>query len=109
MISPTPTIASRTPSERTTEIAKEVARCARKLFGTEVKVLWFGSWPKGHAREHSDIDIALDAGASIPVEKMSALREAIDQIPTLYTIDIADLHAVGSSLRNEILREGIAL
>gem|GEM_PF-5553346 len=44
-------------ARRPTEVAKEAARLARKVLGHEAEVIWFGSWPLGRARAHSDIGL----------------------------------------------------
>jgi predicted nucleotidyltransferase len=91
---------------RPTEIAREVARLARSLCGENAEVIWFGSWPQGKARPRSDIDLAVSTGAPIPPERMGLLQEAVDELPTLYQVDIIDLNAAGSALREEILKHG---
>ena len=91
---------------RPIEIAREVARLARTLLGKDAEVIWFGSWPQGKALPHSDIDVAISTGAPIPPERMGLLQEAVDELPTLYEIDIMDLNATGPALREEILKHG---
>ena len=91
---------------RPAAIASEVARLVRSLFGPETEVLWFGSWPQGTALPHSDIDVAISTGAPVSLEQMGRLQDAVDELPTLYEIDILDLNATGPSLREEILRHG---
>jgi predicted nucleotidyltransferase len=91
---------------RPLEIAKEVARLARSVFGTDTEVIWFGSWPQGKASPHSDIDVAISTGAPTAPERMSLLQEAVDNLATLYEIDIVDLNATGPALREEILKYG---
>ena len=91
---------------RPIEIAREVARLARSLLGKDAEVIWFGSWPQGKALPHSDIDVAISTGAPIPPERMGLLQEAVDELPTLYEIDIMDLNATGPALREEILKHG---
>jgi len=91
---------------RPTEIAREVARLARVVFGDNAEVIWFGSWPQGKALAHSDIDLAVSTGAPIPPERMVLLQEAVDELATLYQLDIIDLNSVGPALREEILKHG---
>jgi len=91
---------------RPTDIAREVARLVRSLLGKDAEVIWFGSWPQGKALPHSDIDVAISTGAPIPPGRMGLLQEAVDEIPTLYEIDIMDLNATGPALREEILKHG---
>ncbi len=89
---------------RPAQIARDVAPLARSLLGKDVEVIWFGSWPQGKARPHSDIDMAISIGDPISPELMGILQEAVDDLPTLYKIDIVDLNAAGPKLREEILK-----
>ena len=91
---------------RSAQVASDVARLARSILGKDVEVIWFGSWPRGKARPHSDIDVAISTGVPISSERMSILQEAVDDLPTLYEIDIVDLNAAGAKLREEILKHG---
>ena len=91
---------------RPAKIALEVAQLARSILGEGTEVLWFGSWSQGAARPHSDIDVAISTGAPIPLEQMVRLEDAVDELPTLYEIDILDLNATGPALREEILKHG---
>lgn len=94
---------------RPREIAEQVARLARQILGPNIEVLWFGSWVKGTAQPHADIDIAVTASEAIPLQEMAALRDAIDHLPTLHEIDLIDLLTVGQTFREEILGHGIYL
>ena len=40
---------------------------------------------------------------------MAAFREAVEELSTLYEIDLVDLSTVGDPLRQEILRSGVRL
>lgn len=91
---------------RPAEIAREVARLARSILGKDAEIIWFGSWPQGKAQPHSDIDMAISIGNPISPELMGILQEAVDDLPTLYEIDIVDLNAAGAKLREEILKHG---
>jgi predicted nucleotidyltransferase len=91
---------------RPVEVVREVARLARSVLGEGVEVIWFGSWPQGKALPHSDIDVAISTGEPIAPERMGRLQEAVDELPTLFEIDIIDLNATGPALREEILKHG---
>lgn len=88
------------------DIATEVVRLARSILGGEVEVILFGSWAQGRAEPRSDIDLAVSTGEPIPQARMALLRQAADDLPTLYSIDIVDLGSVGPALRDEILGHG---
>ena len=97
---------SQTDVARPREIAGEVARLARSLLGESTEVIWFGSWPRRKALAHSDIDLAISIGTPIPPERMALLHDAVDNIPTLYEIDLVDLGSAGPGLREEVLKYG---
>jgi predicted nucleotidyltransferase len=88
------------------DIATEVVRLARSILGGEVEVILFGSWAQGRAEPHSDIDLAVSTGEPIPHARMALLRQAADDLPTLYSIDIVDLGSVSPALHDEILGHG---
>lgn len=97
---------SQTEVARPREIAGEVARLARSLLGENTEVIWFGSWPRRKALAHSDIDLAISTGTPILPEHMALLHDAVDDIATLYQIDIVDLSSAGPGLREEVLKYG---
>jgi predicted nucleotidyltransferase len=75
--------------------AREVAKLARSLLGECTQVIWFGSWPQQKALAHSDIDVAVSTGTPIALERMALLHDAVDDIATLYEIDLLDLSSAG--------------
>ena len=78
------------------EVLQEIVRiCIRN---SATKVILFGSRAKGTALERSDIDIAVCGE-----EDIEKLREELEDIPTLYTIDVLDMAECG----NELLLEDI--
>ena len=83
---------------RADEVISQVAELCRKYSAKEV--ILYGSRAKGTARERSDIDIAVSGVASCDIYE---LQEELEDIPTLYTIDLVDL----DTCRNELLLEDI--
>jgi predicted nucleotidyltransferase len=94
---------------RPRQIAQEVAKLARCVLGADVEVIWFGSWPKGMAHSHADIDIAVSGSTAFLPERLAQLRAGIEDLATLHEIDIVDLHTIGERFQQEILRHGIRL
>ena len=79
---------------------EDVIEAAVKLcreFGAK-KVILFGSRAKGTALERSDIDIAVSG-----VENIDLLIQKIEELPTLYSIDIVNM----DDCKNELLLEDI--
>ncbi|MGB0721915.1 MAG: nucleotidyltransferase family protein [Gammaproteobacteria bacterium] len=95
--------------ERPMEIATQIATEVKRRFGDEVQMIWYGSWVKGTARPHSDLDLAVHARQPIPHHEMVALRDWVDELRTLYSVDLVDLDEVGPDLRHQIVREGVPL
>lgn len=75
-------------------IAEITQRC--RNYGAQ-KIILFGSRAKGTATERSDIDIAVSGVASSDIFE---LEEALEDIPTLYTIDL-------DTCKNQLLLEDI--
>lgn len=80
------------------EVIKEVAELCRS-FGAK-KVILYGSRAMGNARERSDIDIAVKG-----VEDFDLLREKVDDLPTLFTVDLLNLDTCKYRLILEDIRD----
>ena len=63
-----------------------------------VEVILFGSRAKGTARERSDIDVAVSG-----VNDFDALAEQVEELPTLYSIDLVNM----DTCKNQLLLEDI--
>lgn len=72
------------------------------------RVLLFGSRARGTAGDRADVDLAVEApGAS--AADWRAVREAVETARTLYTVDLVQLDEAPPPLREEVIREGVAL
>lgn len=80
------------------EVIKEVAELCRS-FGAK-KVILYGSRAMGNARERSDIDVAVSG-----VEDFELLREKVDDLPTLFTVDLLNLDTCKYQLILEDIRD----
>lgn len=63
------------------------------------EIYLFGSRAKNTNRERSDIDIAV-AGTA----KFELLQEEVEQIPTLFTIDLVNMDTCGNKLLLEDIK-----
>lgn len=77
---------------------KEVAELCRS-FGAK-KVILYGSRTMGNARERSDIDVAVSG-----VEDFELLREKVDDLPTLFSVDLLNLDTCKYQLILEDIRD----
>lgn len=78
------------------EVISEVAKLCRNFHAKEV--ILYGSRAKGTAREQSDIDIAVTG-----VKNFDILEEKIEELPTLYSVDLLNM----DTCRNDLLKEDI--
>ena len=80
------------------EILQEIIRICKN--NSVTKVILFGSRAKGTALERSDIDIAVCG-----VEDIEKLREELEDITTLYTIDVVDMDECVNELLLEYIKQ----
>ena len=78
------------------EVIQAVAERCRDFHAT--RVILYGSRAKGTAMERSDIDIAVSG-----VGNFEELEEQIEDLPTLYSVDLLNM----DTCRNELLMEDI--
>ena len=76
-------------------IAEITQRC--KNYGAK-RIILFGSRAKDTVTERSDIDIAVSG-----VEDFESLTEQIENLPTLFSVDIVNM----DTCRNQLLLEDI--
>lgn len=85
-------------SVRVEEVIREIVKLCRQ-HGAD-KVILFGSRAKGTQSERSDIDIAV-SGAS----DFEQLEEKVENLPTLYKVDLLNMDTCKNQLLLEDIRE----
>jgi predicted nucleotidyltransferase len=68
----------------------------RHLDLKKYKVFFFGSRVEGKGTDRSDIDVGIEGPAPVPFEAWQAIQEEIEDLPTLYKIEIVDFGKVTS-------------
>ena len=81
---------------RAEEVMQEVAKLCRSFHAKEV--ILYGSRAKGIAMERSDIDIAVSG-----VDNFESLVEKVEELPTLFSVDLVNM----DTCRNQLLLEDI--
>ncbi len=71
------------------------------------KILLFGSRAKGYFTPNSDIDIAVDI--NLTFREKRKLKERVEEISGLYSVDLLFLPDLGKELKEQIEKEGIVL
>jgi predicted nucleotidyltransferase len=90
-------------------IFKKINENIKSCLSDDYRILLFGSWAKGNALETSDIDIGIMGKEKVPRDIMVKILEKAEEIPTLRSIDIVDLNAVGENFRKSALRHAKVL
>jgi type I restriction enzyme, S subunit len=73
-----------------------------RLLPPDAKVWVFGSRAKGTARFNSDLDLAIESKAALAQSQIFALKEAFDDAPLSFRVDIVDLAQVDAGFRKII-------
>jgi len=77
-------------------------------FYPDAKIYLFGSYARNKARQGSDIDIAIDVGKRLNLHEWQFLWNLLDALPTAQKIDLIDMNRIPNTMRESILKEGIA-
>jgi predicted nucleotidyltransferase len=73
----------------------------------DARIFLFGSRAKGDATKTSDFDIAVDAGSKISLGVIARIKDEIDELRTLKSIDIIDLNRVNPKFKTIIRESGV--
>lgn len=68
------------------------------------RIFFFGSRVAGKGNERSDIDIGIEGAEEIPYEIMARIRDDIENLPTLYKIEMVDFKKVSADFREVALQ-----
>ncbi len=68
------------------------------------KVFLFGSRVRGKARPYSDFDIGIWGEAPLPLKAFYKLEDMMEELPTLYKIDLVDLNRTGDKFQQQALK-----
>lgn len=82
------------------KLKKEIlAIINRHLDGSKYRVFFFGSRVFNKGTDRSDIDIGIEGGLPVPSKTLFDIQEEVDEIPTLYKIEIVDFGRVPKKFR----------
>ena len=71
----------------------------RHLNIKDYRVFIFGSRATGKNTERSDIDVGIEGEIEVPRETMARIKADIENLPTLYRIDLVDFKRVAQDFR----------
>lgn len=77
------------------QLKKEITDIIGKYLNvSEYRIFFFGSRVSGKGNQYSDIDIGIEGSSEIPYEIMAKIKEDVENLPTLYKIEIVDFKKV---------------
>ena len=87
------------------ELKKELlAIIARHLDLSKYRVFFFGSRVSGRGTDRSDIDVGIEGTEPIPAGAWLNILEEVEDIHTLYKIDLVDFSHVAQKFREVALQ-----
>jgi len=92
--------------KRVQTIVDIIAKECHQRFGDKVTLIWFGSWVKGNAYKESDIDLAIEYHSDLNQKEIIDFKDWLDELPTLYSIDLVEINKIAHSFKMEIKRYG---
>lgn len=87
------------------KLKKEILEIIKRYLDLySYQVFFFGSRVIGKGDERSDIDIGIEGDKEIPYGIMARIREDIENLPTLYKIELVDFKKVSADFREVALQ-----
>lgn len=68
------------------------------------RVFFFGSRVAGKGTDRSDIDVGIEGPEPVPAAAMLDIQEEIENLPTLYKVEIVDFHHVAPIFKEVALQ-----
>lgn len=82
------------------KLKKEIKRIVSEhLDMRDHEVFFFGSRITGDSTERSDIDVGIEGPEPVPSAVMFKIQEEVDEIPTLYKIEVVDFKVVSDDFK----------
>jgi predicted nucleotidyltransferase len=94
-------------SDREKSVLDAVIKAIVRHLGP-LSIVLFGSRGKGLSRKGSDFDLALDA-AKPPASLERAMRDEIERVSGLYSVDVVYLKSVEEPFRRLVLKTGVVV
>ncbi len=63
------------------------------------RVFFFGSRVSGNSHSRSDIDVGIEGPRPLPLGIMEEIKDEIDDLPVLYSIDVVDFKEAAPDFR----------
>ncbi|MEK7510592.1 MAG: nucleotidyltransferase domain-containing protein [Patescibacteria group bacterium] len=84
----------------TEKLKKEILSILGKHLNlSEYRAFFFGSRVNGREDERSDIDVGIEGSRPVPSIAMLEIQEEMENLPTLYKIDLVDFSDVSEKFK----------
>ena len=70
---------------------------------SKYKIFVFGSRVTGKGNDRSDIDIGVLGSRALSLSKLGAIKEAMEDLPILYKVDVVDFKRAGENFKKVAL------
>lgn len=91
------------------KLKKQILEIIGRYLDLEVyQIFFFGSRVTGKGNEKSDIDVGIEGPRPVPPKIMWQIEDEIENLPTLYKIEIVDFSQVSSKFK-EVVKEQIEI
>ena len=91
-------------------LRQEIVECVgAELDLSQYQLFLFGSRVTGKARESSDIDVGVKGDVPLTFETLARIKNRLDELETLYTIDFVDCTNVSEDFAEVALAHTIPL
>ena len=88
-------------------IKRVIIKMRKELKGR--RVILFGSRAQGTAQERSDFDIGIVGSKPLPYEVFFKIQDQLEDLPTLFTIQLVDFSRAGELFKKEALQSALTL
>ncbi len=87
------------------KLKKEISEIVYKYLNkNEYNIFFFGSRVNGRGTEYSDIDVGINGNNIVKPEIMRKIKDDIEEIHTMYIIDIVDFATVSTAFKNVAMK-----
>ena len=87
------------------KIKEQIKKAVLKYIGSDYKIFIFGSRTSDHHGRFSDLDLGISGEKSISGKQMVLLKEALENSPIPYKIDVVDFRGVSEEFRQVALQK----
>lgn len=90
------------PSQRLEKMVKKAV--SKHLPLSDYHLFFFGSRVRGDSFPRSDIDLGIEGQKRIPAPIKIAIEEELENLPTLYKLELVDFKSVSPRFKKEALK-----